>query len=116
MKKIQIWHNPRCTKSRETLELLKKNNVELEIVPYLDEPPSPARLDEVLRMLGLEPRDLMRKKETAYKDLSLDDTRRTRKELIQAMVENPILIERPVVIAGKRAALGRPPERVLEIL
>jgi len=116
MKKVEIWHNPRCTKSRETLELLKARKLELEVVPYLEEPPSAARLDEVLRLLGVEPRELMRKKEAPYRDLHLDDERRTRKELIQAMVEHPILIERPLVIAGKRAALGRPPERVLQIL
>lgn len=114
---VTIFHNPRCSKSRQTLALLQENGIEPEIVEYLKAPPDAATLDGILTMLGREPRDVMRKKEEPYKALGLADPAKTRAELIQAMVENPVLIERPIVIKdGKKAALGRPPEQVLEIL
>lgn len=117
MAKVVIYHNPRCSKSRQTLELLRDQGIEPEIVEYLQTPPSPKRLDTILKMLGKEPRDLIRQKEEPYKALGLDDTARKRADLIQAMIENPILIERPIVVVDdKKAALGRPPESVLEIL
>jgi arsenate reductase (glutaredoxin) len=116
MKQVTIWHNPRCTKSRQALELLKKKKLDPEVVLYLEDPPSAARIDEVLGMLGLEPRELMRKKEAEYQELGLDDPKLARKALVAAMVKRPILIERPVVIAGRRAVIGRPTERILEIL
>lgn len=111
-----IWHNPRCSKSRETLALLRDRGIEPEVVHYLDTPPDAAELDRVLGLLGLEPRALMRRKEAAYREAGLDDPSLSRAALIQAMVDRPVLIERPVVLADGKAALGRPPEDVLAIL
>lgn len=113
--KTEIWHNPRCSKSRQTLALLEERGVAPEVRLYLENPPNAKTLDNVLRMLDREPRDLMRRSEAPYKELGLDDAKKTRRELIAAMVENPILIERPVVIHGDQAALGRPPENVLAL-
>ena len=113
---VTIYHNPRCSKSRATLKLLEERGVDYEIVEYLKTPPDAATLDGLLTGLGLEPRDLMRKKEAPYKENGLDDERLTREALIAAMIANPILIERPIVVTGGRAALGRPPEAVLDIL
>lgn len=113
---VTIYHNPRCSKSRQTLQLLQERSLEPTVVEYLQSPPDAATLDTILTELGLEPRDLMRKKEAAYKDLGLGDDTLSRAALVQAMVENPILIERPIVRSGGKAALGRPPEAVLEIL
>jgi len=111
-----MYHNPRCSKSRQTLSLLKENGIEPEIVEYLKTPPDAATLRKVLRMLGIGPRELMRTREKRYKELKLSDESLSEDALIDAMVENPILIERPIVLHGKQAALGRPPERVLEIV
>jgi len=113
---VKIYHNPRCGKSRQTLQLLKDQGIEPEVIEYLKTPPSAQELDEILQKLDMEPRELMRKKETEYKANGLDDASLDRQALIQAMVNNPILIERPVVIAGGKAAVGRPPEAVLSIL
>lgn len=113
---IKIYHNPRCGKSRQTLQLLKEQGIEPEIIEYLKTPPSVRELDDILQKLGMEPRELMRKKEAEYKAGGLDDTALDRQALIQGMVNNPILIERPIVIAGGKAAIGRPPEAVLAIL
>lgn len=113
---ITIYHNPRCSKSRQTLTLLQDKGLEPEVVEYLKTPPSAEQLDAVLKQLRLEPRQLMRRKEAPYKDLGLDDPGLDRAALIAAMVANPILIERPIVVTGGKAALGRPPEAVLEIL
>ena len=112
---LEIWHNPRCTKSRQTLALLEEKGLTPKIRLYLTDPPDSKTLDQVLRALGKEPRELIRRGEAEYKSLGLDDPAKSRKELIQAMVEHPILIERPVVIHGKKAALGRPPEQVLAL-
>lgn len=111
-----IYHNPRCSKSRQALQLLRERGVEPEIVLYLDQPPPPEELDRLLRLLGLEPLELMRWKEAPFAALSLGDGTHTRDELIRAMAEHPILIERPIVVHQDRAVLGRPPERVLELL
>jgi arsenate reductase (glutaredoxin) len=116
MSDVTIWHNPRCSKSRQTLALLEARGLAPRVVAYLNEPPTAKELDGVLRLLGLEPRELMRKKEAPYAELGLDDERLTRDALIDAMVRHPILIERPLVIHGQAARLGRPPEKVLEIL
>jgi len=116
MSNIIIWHNPRCSKSRQTLQLIRDRGIEPTIIEYLKTPPSEAELISALGKLKLEPRDLMRKKEAAYKELSLGDEGLTRSELVGAMVENPVLIERPIVVRGKHAVLGRPPENVLELL
>jgi len=114
--KVQILHNPRCSKSRQTKEILDNQGVDASVVEYLKTPPTKAQLEEILGMLGLEPRELMRKNESVYKENNLADDSLTREQLIQAMLDNPILIERPIVISGKKAAIGRPPEKVLEIL
>jgi arsenate reductase len=98
------------------MDILKQTDADVSIVEYLKTPPGSAELDKILKMLNLEPRDLMRKKETAYKENGLDNPELSRAQLIQAMVDNPILIERPIVISGKKAVIGRPPEKVLEIL
>lgn len=113
---IEIYHNPRCSKSRQTLELLREKGIEPEIHEYLKVPPNKATLERLLEMLGLEPRDLMRKKENEYKEAGLDNPDLTRDQLVQAMIDHPRLIERPIVISGDKAALGRPPESVLDIL
>ena len=114
---IQIYHNPRCSKSRETLNLLRERGVEPDIVEYLKTPPDRHTLEHILQLLGLEPRELMRRKEKEYKELGLADPSLSRDQLIDAMLAHPKLIERPIVIKdGKRAALGRPPEQTLELL
>lgn len=113
---VTIYHNPRCTKSRQTLELLRGRGIEPEIVEYLATPPSKTKLKEILKLLGKEPRELMRRKEAAYKDAGLADPSLSEDALLTAMVESPILIERPIVLANGKAALGRPPEDVLAIL
>jgi arsenate reductase len=113
---VTLYHNPRCSKSRKALELLREHGMEPEIVLYLENPPSRTRLKELLRLLGFGPRELLRKGEDAYRSLKLDDPGLSEAKLIAAMVENPVLIERPIAVAGRRAVVGRPPERVLEIL
>jgi arsenate reductase len=112
---MEIWHNPRCSKSRATLALLKERGVEPEVVLYLEAPPTRERLEEVLRLLKMQPRELMRKGESIYAELGLDDESLNPDTLLRAMVEHPVLIERPIVIAGSRAVIGRPPERVIEL-
>jgi arsenate reductase len=113
---VKIYHNPRCGKSRQTLQLLKDRGIEPEVIEYLKTPPSAHELDDILQKLGMEPRELMRKKEAEYKAGGLDDASLDRQALITAMVNNPILIERPIVMANGKAAVGRPPETVLAIL
>jgi arsenate reductase len=113
---ITLYHNPRCSKSRQTLQLLTERNAEFQIVQYLETPPDAAELDRILNLLKLEPRELMRTKEAEYKELKLDNPALSRDELIVAMVAHPRLIERPIVISGNRAAIGRPPEKILELL
>lgn len=113
---VTIYHNPRCSKSRQTLALLQDRGIEPKVVEYLSEAPDADTLASLLKKLKLEPRDLMRRKEALYKDLGLDDPGLSRDALIAAMVRHPILIERPIVVKGAKAALGRPPEAVLEIL
>ena len=113
---VTIWHNPRCSKSRQTLKLLADRGIEPAIVEYLKTPPSPDELRDTLHKLGLSPRQLMRRREAPYKAEGLDDESLTDDALIRAMHDHPALIERPVVFAGGRAALGRPPERLLDIL
>ena len=113
---VKIYHNPRCTKSRQTLQLLKDRGIEPEVIEYLKSPPSAAELSDILEKLGMEPRALMRKQETEYKANGLDDSALDRRALIDGMVANPILIERPIVLANAKAAIGRPPENILNIL
>lgn len=114
--KITIYHNPRCSKSRETLRLIRERGFEPEIVEYLVNPPDRDTLDTLLRMLDLEPRELMRRDEPEYAKAALDDPGLTRDTLILAMVQRPILIQRPIVVADGKAVIGRPPENVQEIL
>lgn len=116
MSDVVIYHNPRCSKSRQTLALLEERGVRPKVVEYLKTPPSAAELKRFLTALGLKPRELMRRKEAEYKELGLDDAALSDAELIEAMVRHPKLIERPVVTKGDRVALGRPPENVLAIL
>lgn len=114
---VKIYHNPRCSKSRETLSLLKSNGVEPEVVLYLESPADAATLRELLKMLGMSSaRELMRQKEDLYASLNLADSQLSEAALIQAMVENPKLMERPIVVANGQARIGRPPEQVLEIV
>ncbi|MTJ02849.1 arsenate reductase (glutaredoxin) [Idiomarina piscisalsi] len=115
MSEVTIYHNPRCSKSRQTLELLKEKSIEPDVVEYLKTPPNAAELKDILNKLGLSADELMRKKEAIYKELGLAGVS-DENELITAMVNNPKLIERPIVIKGDKAAIGRPPESVLDIL
>jgi arsenate reductase len=113
---VRIFHNPRCSKSRATLALLEEQSISPTIQRYLDEPPTTDELRDILSLLGKSPRELMRTGEDAYKVNGLDNSALSDEELIAAMVANPILIERPIVIANGKAAIGRPPESVLDIL
>ena len=113
---VKIYHNPRCSKSRATLELLRSRGIEPEIILYLDSPPTASELDSILKQLGRGPRELMRSGEAEYAEQGLDDASLGRADLIAAMVATPKLIERPIVLANGKAAVGRPPESVLEIL
>ena len=112
----KIYHNPRCSKSRQTLQLLNDKGVETEIIEYLKTPPDFETLEKILQGLKIEPRDLMRKGQDEYKALNLENESLSREDLIQAMVDNPILIERPIVINNGKAVLGRPPESIKTIL
>ncbi|MCA1922571.1 arsenate reductase (glutaredoxin) [Buttiauxella noackiae] len=114
---VSIYHNPRCSKSRETLSLLKANGVEPEVVLYLETPPDAKTIKTLLSQLDFaSARELMRQKEDLYKELNLADSALNEDQLIKAMVDNPKLIERPIVLANGQARIGRPPESVLEIL
>ena len=113
---ITIFHNPRCSKSRATLALLQERGLEPQIRLYLEDPPDAEELRSILDRLGLTARELLRKGEAEYREQGLADKSLTEDQLIEAMVATPRLIERPIVLAGNRAALGRPPEAVLEIL
>jgi arsenate reductase len=113
---ITIYHNPRCSKSRQTLQLLLEHGVDFDIVEYLETPPDVDELIHIINALGYEPRQLIRTGEAVYKERGLDDPALDRRQLIEAMVRDPILIQRPIVVAGGRARIGRPPEDVLEII
>ena len=113
---LVIYINPKCTKCRLSLELLEENKVAAKVVEYLDTPPDSAELTHILDLLKMEPRDLMRKFEEPYKTLNLGDESLSRQALIDAMIANPILIERPIVINGNKATIGRPPQKILDIL
>ncbi|POZ63785.1 arsenate reductase (glutaredoxin) [Chromobacterium alticapitis] len=113
---IRFYHNPKCSKSRAALALLEEAGAEIEVIEYLKHPPSLEELERLLVLLGMEPRELMRKKEDEYIDLYLDDITLERKHLIAAMVDNPNLIERPIAVSEDRAVVGRPPEQVLSLL
>ena len=116
MSEVVILHNPRCSKSRETLALIESRGIAPRVVDYLAAPPSTADLECILDQLGIEPRALMRRDEPEYKEHRLDDPHLTRQQLVAAMHAHPRLIQRPIVLAHGKAALGRPPEDVLAIL
>jgi arsenate reductase (glutaredoxin) len=113
---VKIYHNPRCTKSRLTLGILEEKDIDFEVIKYLEDTPSIEELKSLLEELGMDPRSLMRTFEAPYKENNLDDESLSEAQLIQAMVDNPILIERPIVKTDKGIAIGRPPENILAIL
>lgn len=113
---VRILHNPRCGKSRQTLQLLLDKGLRPDIVEYLKTPLNQTDITTILAMLGKQPRELMRRQEAIYQELNLQDEKLSREQLIQALVDHPILIERPIVINQGKAAIGRPPEAVLAIL
>lgn len=115
MQEITIWHNPKCSKSREALDIAKENGCDVSIIKYLEESPDKETLKTILKMLGITPIELMRTKEDLYKELGLKDVSDD-EALIEAMVQNPKLIERPVIIKGDKAIIGRPTQRIAEFL
>jgi arsenate reductase len=116
MSDIIIYHNPRCSKSRKTLEIIQQQGHTPTIIKYLEQAPSISQLDKILTLLKLDPRELMRKNEAEYKDNNMSNEVLTRSELIALMVAFPKVIERPIVLANDKAVIGRPPESVLDIL
>jgi arsenate reductase len=113
---VEIYHNPRCSKSRATLALLEENNITPEVRLYLENPPTAEQLSGVIAQLGITPRELLRKGEDEYKENNLKDTSLSDQQIIDLMVQFPRLIERPIVISNGQARIGRPPESVLEII
>ena len=113
---LTLYHNPRCSKSRQTLKLLEEQGINPTIIEYLNNPPTQDKLKEILSLLQMSPRQLMRKKEDEYKELGLANSQLSDQDLIDYMVKNPILIERPIVVMDGKAVLGRPPEQILNIL
>jgi arsenate reductase len=113
---VTIWHNPRCSKSRQTLELLRANGVEPAIREYLKEPPRRAEVEKLVAMVGGDPRALIRDGETEFKTLKLGKADLTKAQIVEAIVAQPVLLQRPIVVKGSRAAIGRPPEAVLPLL
>jgi arsenate reductase (glutaredoxin) len=115
MKKITLYHNPRCSKSRNAKALLEEHGADLSIVEYLKTPPGVEELKNLASLLGMPVREMMRTNESPYRELQLDKTTRD-EDLLAAIAEHPILLQRPIAVAGKRAIIGRPPENVLELL
>jgi len=113
---VTIYHNPRCAKSRQTLDLIRDHGVEPEIIEYLKDTPDKSELARLAKQLGLTPRELLRTKEPEYRKLKLDNPKLSDAALLAAMVKHPKLIERPIVVKGKKAVLGRPPENVLALI
>ncbi|NNL06741.1 MAG: arsenate reductase (glutaredoxin) [Gammaproteobacteria bacterium] len=113
---IKIYHNPRCSKSRQTLQLLESNGIAPQIIEYLKQPPSVDELAKVIDLLDIPPRELMRTQEKPYRENNLADPALCREDLIRAMTEHPILIERPIVVHDGRAVIGRPPENILDLI
>ena len=116
MPKVKIYHNPRCSKSRQTLALIQKKGIEPEVIEYLKTPPSAAELKRILELLDLNPRDLLRKNEAEYHEAGLDIGELDDSAIIDAMISHPKLIERPIVVVDGKAAVGRPPENVEKII
>ena len=113
---MKIYHNPRCSKSRQTLELIQQAGQEPEIIEYLQEPPDAEELENILELLGMEPQELMRTGESVYRELGLAQRALSRAEAIRVLVENPQLIQRPIVVAEHQAVIGRPPSNVVTLL
>ena len=113
---VSIYHNPRCSKSRQTMTLIEERNIKPTVIEYLNTPPNKGELKKILKLLNLKPRDLLRKKESEYIELGLDDPTLDDDQILDIMIQHPKLIERPIVVSNKGAAIGRPPENVLEIL
>ena len=113
---VTIYHNPSCSKSRQTLEIIKNKGIEPIIIEYLKVSPTKDKIKEILTILDYAPRDLMRKKESIYTEYKLENSSLSNDVLINFMVKNPILIERPIIICNNKIAIGRPPEKVLDIL
>jgi arsenate reductase (glutaredoxin) len=113
---ITIWHNPRCSKSRETLALLKDKGVEPAVREYLKEPPTKAEVEKLIEMVGDDPAALVRDGEAEFKALRKKKAELTKADIVKAIVAHPVLLQRPIVVSGKRAAIGRPPEAVLPLL
>ncbi len=116
MANVTMYHNPRCQKSRQTLKLLEEKGIEPEVIEYLNTPPSQKDLKEILKKLGLKAEEIVRKKEALFKELGLQNQNLSENEWLKTLAEHPKLLERPIVVKGAQAALGRPPENVLEIL
>ncbi|MAS83859.1 MAG: arsenate reductase (glutaredoxin) [Legionellales bacterium] len=114
--KVKIFHNTRCSKSRKALDILRENGVEVEIIEYLKTPLDKKDIENILKKLDMNPIDIMRKGEDIFKKLELEKHINNKQLLINAMVKHPILIERPIVISGTQAIVGRPPELILEII
>jgi len=113
---VSIYHNPKCSKSRQALELLRESGINPEVIEYLKSPPTAEKLKDIITRLEIKPRDLMRKKESVFSEKNLDNASLSDDELIGFMIKHPILIERPIVVANEKVAIGRPPEQVLDIL
>ncbi|WP_428623444.1 arsenate reductase (glutaredoxin) [Sedimenticola sp.] len=113
---VKIYHNPQCSKSRQTLQILQEEGVAAEVIEYLKQPPSREELTQILQALGMRPRDLMRQGEAEYQQAGLDNPDLSDEQLIQAMLDHPRLIERPIVVKDGQVIIGRPPQRVLDIL
>tara|TARA_Y100001978_G_scaffold53074_1_gene47637 strand:+ start:145 stop:492 length:348 start_codon:yes stop_codon:yes gene_type:complete len=114
--KVKIYHNPRCSKSRQTLEILNKKKLDIDIIEYLKSPLDSNEIFNILKKLNYTARDLLRRGEDIYKNKNLSDESLTDDFLIDMMSKNPILIERPIVVCNDKAVIGRPPEKVLEII
>lgn len=116
MSDFTIYHNPRCSKSRQTLAILEEHNIQPEIVLYLENTPNKQKLSDLLKQLNKKPRDILRKTEDAYKEMGLADPALSDDDLLEAMLAEPKLIERPIIVKSNKAVLGRPPENVLELI
>lgn len=114
--KLVMYHNPKCSKSRETLQILEDRQCKPEIIEYLEEPPSVRELKRIIEMLGVSAREILRTTESVYKDAELDDDSLSEDEIIEAICEYPALLQRPIVIVGDKAVIGRPPVKVLDII
>ena len=113
---VKLFHNPNCSKSRATLQLLEEYNTKPEIIEYLKTPLDKNVIEDILEKLGKAPRDIMRKNEQIYRINKLEDVNLSRPQLIEAIIRDPILMQRPIVLANNKAAIGRPPESILEII